>query len=164
MVRRPQDPPEGLLEVGRITKAHGLRGEVIVEFTSDRPERREPGVSFTTPDGDIVLADTRPHGDRWLTRFEGAHRREDAEALRGTVLWAEPLDDTEGVLWVHELVGAKVIEHDGTERGTVASVVSNPASDLLELDNGALIPTVFVVEGPSDGTVTVATPEGLFDL
>jgi 16S rRNA processing protein RimM len=65
-------------------------------------------------------------------------------------------------LWVHELLGARVVEVDGTERGTVASVEANPASDLLVLDTGALVPLRFVVEHTKD-RVVVDTPEGLFE-
>ena len=53
---------------------------------------------------------------------------------------------------------------NGTGRGTVESVQSNPASDLLVLDSGALVPVVFVVDGPSDGVLTVEVPDGLFAL
>lgn len=164
MPSREQHPPEGMLEVGRVTKAHGLKGEVVVELTSERPERSERGASFAVAGGELTIGHAKPHGGRWIVRFDGVSTREQAEELRGTTLWAPPLDDTEGVLWVHELVGALVVEVDGTERGTVVSVVSNPASDLLELDNGALVPATFVVDGPANGTVTVSTPEGLFEL
>ena len=95
--------------------------------------------------------------------FEGTSTREAAEALRGTVLLAEPIED-EGALWVHELVGAQVVESDGTDRGVVEAVQANPAADLLVLDSGALVPVVFVVDGPTDGVVTVEVPPGLFEL
>jgi 16S rRNA processing protein RimM len=87
------------------------------------------------------------------------------EGWRGVVLRAEPTDDPvdEGTFWVHELVGAAVALVDGTAVGVVTEVESNPASDLLVLDSGALVPIVFVVDhGP--GTVTIDPPEGLFDL
>ena len=67
------------------------------------------------------------------------------------------------MLWVHELVGSKVREVNGTERGVVEAVLANPASDLLELDTGDLIPLTFVVEFV-DGAVLVDVPDGLFDL
>ena len=51
----------------------------------------------------------------------------------------------------------------GTRLGTVAGVLANPASDLLELDSGALVPLRFVVER-STGRVVVDAPDGLFDL
>ena len=48
---------------------------------------------------------------------------------------------------MHELVGARVVDAGGVDRGLVVTVVANPASDLLELDSGALVPLRFVVGG-----------------
>ncbi len=154
---------DDLLEVGRVNRSHGLRGEVLVDLTSGHAKRRQVGAIFTTNAGELVVSESRPHKNRWLMRFEGVVNRESADALRGTVLFAHPIDD-EGVLWVHELIGAAVVDQDGVVRGTVVSVLDNPAADIMELDSGALVPVTFVVSGPADGTVEVAVPEGLFDL
>lgn len=156
-------PTRPLLEVGRITKAHGLRGEVVVLLSTDRSERLDPGAVLRTAGDDLVVRTSRRHADRWVVSFDGSDTRESAEGLRGTVLLAEPIDD-DGALWVHELIGARVVEVDGTERGVVEAVQSNPAADLLVLEGGALVPVVFVVGGPTAGVVTVDVPPGLFDL
>jgi len=103
--------------------------------------------------------------------FAGVHTRNDAEALHGTVLLAAPIED-EGTVWVHELIGARVVTVGGDDLGTVRAVEDNPAADLLVLESGVLIPMTFVVsvtEGtprtPGDaGVVTVDLPEGLLDL
>jgi len=101
----------------------------------------------------------RPFGGRWLVVFEGICSREDAERLKGQPLEAPALSDP-GALWVHELIGARVTTSAGEVLGNVASVVANPASDLLELDRGHLIPVRFVVRvGP--GEVVVEPPPGL---
>ena len=160
--RAAADPPE-LLEVGRITKAHGLRGEVVVFLSSDRTERVDPGSVLRTERGPLVVQASRPHQDRWIVSFEGITTREAAEAARGLVLSAPPLDDPDA-LWVHELIGCTVVTPDGVERGVVESVLDNPASDLLVLDSGAMVPVVFVVGRPAGRTLHVDTPEGLFDL
>ena len=68
------------------------------------------------------------------------------------------------MLWVHELVGAVVVDQSGVERGTVGRVVANPASDLLELDSGALVPVRFVTSLRPGVRVDVEVPDGLFDL
>ncbi len=156
---------DGRLEVGRITKPHGLRGEVVVFLTSDYPELRlERGSRLYLDNGDeLLVRSSRSHQDRWLVEFEGVVDRVGAERLAGRRLTANALDDPEA-LWVHELVGARVVEEGtGIERGRVVSVVANPAHDLLELDSGALVPVVFV-QSLTDGVVTIAPPEGLFDL
>lgn len=152
----------GLLEIGTIGKAHGLRGEVLVRLVTNRMERLEPGSVLHAGERVLVVVAARPHQDRHLVRFEGVADRTAAEDLRGSVLCAEPIDD-EGELWVHELVGAVVVDQHDVERGTVESVQANPASDLLVLDTGHLIPLVFVTTSDA-GTVRVDVPDGLFDL
>lgn len=152
-----------LVEVARVGKPHGLKGEVVVKLVTDREERVAPGTVLHTEQGDLVVATSRRHQQRWLVRFEGSASREDAEALRGLVLQAEPLDDPDE-MWVHDLVGAEVVLAATGERvGTCVSLVANPASDLLELDGGSLIPVVFVTEH-TPGRVVVDPPEGLLDL
>jgi 16S rRNA processing protein RimM len=152
-----------LLEVGRIAKAHGLRGEVAVLLTTDRLERLEPGSRLHTRTGVLEVAASRPHQGGHLVTFVGIADRTAAEGLRGLVLHAEPLDDADE-LWVHDLVGRTVVEVDGTVRGTVTALEVNPASDLLVLDSGALVPLRFVVDEDDPHRLVVDTPEGLFDL
>ena len=156
------DRPD-LLEVGRITKAHGVRGEVLVALSSDRTSRLDPGSVLTTDRGDLTVVTASRHQDRWIVQFEGLLDRDVAETWRGTVLRAAPIDDDDDGLWVHELIGATVVLADGTEVGIVTEVEANPASDLLVLDSGALVPVVFVTDH-APGRVTVDPPDGLFDL
>jgi len=151
------------LEVGRIAKAHGLRGEVVVVLITDRHERVEPGSVLHDGEQDLVVVSSRPHQGRFIVEFEGVAGREAADALRGRVLHAEPLD-ADDVMWVHELIGRRVVERDGTERGVVELVQSNPASDLLVLDTGALVPLAFVVDQSGDDAIVIEPPDGLFDL
>ena len=66
-------------------------------------------------------------------------------------------------MWVHELIGAEVVEVDGTARGRCVAVIDNPAADLLELASGALVPVVFVIEH-GDGRILIDPPPGLFEL
>ncbi|MGH9190463.1 MAG: ribosome maturation factor RimM [Acidimicrobiales bacterium] len=151
-----------MLEVGRVARPHGLRGEVIVELTSNRPEQRLAPGSVLVSSGDaLVVTAARPHQGRWIVSFAGFGDREEAEELRGRVLSAEPLDEAElGTLWVHELVGSEVFDIAGTRFGTVAAVEANPASDLLVLDDGRLVPLTFVTESGGGRTV-IDPPAGL---
>lgn len=156
----------GLLEVGRIHKPHGLRGELAVSLVTNRLERVEPGSVLVVDDeGEqrvLEVAASRPHQDRWLVSFVGVDHRDQADRLRGRPLYAEPVDDPDE-LWVHELVGAEVRDPAGAVLGTVAAVEANPASDLLVLADGGLVPLRFVVEGPAGGVVVVDVPAGLLD-
>jgi len=151
-----------LLEVGRIGRAHGLKGEVMVDLITDRLERVAVGTVLSTDRGDMVVVGSRPHQKRFIVAFEGVSDRTSAEALAGTVLRAESVDDPEA-LWVHELVGTLVVEANGVERGVVRAVQANPAHDLLVLESGALVPIVFVVSCV-DGVTLIDPPPGLFDF
>lgn len=150
-----------LLVVGRITKPHGLDGEVIVDLVTDRTERLDAGSRLHSDRGELVVVSATPHQKRWRVRFEGVRYRDQAEDLRGVELRAEPIED-EGVLFVHELVGRPVLLADGTTVGTCVAVVDNPAHDLLELVDGSLVPTPFVVDVDDDG-IHIDPPDGLFD-
>ena len=78
------------------------------------------------------------------------------------MLRARPIERP-GTLWVHELVGATVESSDGRELGVVAAVEANPASDLLVLADGGLVPLRFVVSHEPGQRVVVDVPDGLFD-
>lgn len=150
-----------MLDVGRVVKPHGLRGEVVVDLTTNRTERLTAGTVLSTDRGPLTVTRSSPFQNRWIVQFEGVSDREGADALRGVILRAEPLEDPDA-LWVHELIGAAVVDQAGTELGRVASVEANPASDLLVLEGGGLIPLTFVVSH-ADGRVVVDIPDGLLD-
>ena len=163
LVRAAVVTDQGLLEVGRVAKAHGLRGEVVVALSTDRAERVDPGSVLQTDHGPLEVLASRPHQHRWIVQFAGIDTREAAEALHGRVLRAEPVAD-EDALWVHELIGAEVLTPDGRTWGRVIEVEANPASDLLVLAGGVLVPTVFVVdESGLPDRVVVDPPAGLLD-
>lgn len=153
------------LEVGEVVKPHGVRGEVVVRLVTNHPELRfAPGCVLQTDAGPLEVVAGRPHQGRWLVSFCGVADRDGAEALRGRVLRAEPLEGeaAAGRLWVHELIGAEVVDTAGAVQGVVESVESNPASDLLVLDGERLVPLTFVV-AHEPGRVVIDPPAGLLD-
>lgn len=150
-----------LLEIGRIGKAHGLKGEVVVSITSDRPERTASGAVWVLPAGEVTVVSARAQQHRWVVRLAGVDTREAAEALNGQIVMAEPIDDPEA-MWVHDLIGADVRTPDGKVWGQVVSVLDNPADLLLELTDGTLVPSGFVIDSSGlPGHVVVDVPEGL---
>lgn len=153
------------LEIGRVGRAHGLRGEVLVTLTSNRPERAQPGAVMYAGDRRLVVAAIRPQRDRWVVQFEGVEDRAQAESLRNILLSGDALDaeDDAGELWVHEVIGATMVDGTGRELGRVVAVEANPAHDLLVLESGALVPVVFVRE-QGGGRVVVDIPDGLLDV
>lgn len=157
----PASQPE-LLEIGRIDTSHGLRGEVVVSFVTNMiEERTTPGTSLWAGDQWLTVAAARPHRNKWLVSFDGVADRTAADSLRGVTLWAEPLE-TESEVFIHELVGRRLVDQHGTDHGQIASVIDNPASDLLELEDGRLVPLAFYV-AHDGGTVSVDVPIGLLD-
>jgi 16S rRNA processing protein RimM len=133
---------------------------------TDRLERVAPGSVLVAGDGRrFEVRSSRPHQNAHIVAFAGVPDRNAAEGLRGTVLRAEPLDDPEA-LWVHRLVGARVVGVDGADHGVIEALEANPASDLLVLRGGGLVPLTFLVELRDDGDERIAVvdpPEGLFD-
>jgi 16S rRNA processing protein RimM len=141
---------EPAITVGRITKAHGVHGEVAIENRSDNPDRWVPGaVVFDERGREFTVRSVRPHGARLLVTFEGIEDRSDAERLAGVTLqvpesWLPPLP--EGSWWSYEAAGCLVRTESGRALGTVEEVLAYPAQDLWRVvdDKGGetLIPAV----------------------
>ncbi len=161
-------PPPGLLSVGRIAKAHGLKGEVLVSLTTNRHERVALGSTLTLASGrKIVVTASAAHQGRWRVRFDSVPDRTAADALHGAELFAQPIDDPD-VLWVHDMIGAQVQLVGGDFVGYVTSVEGSAASDILLLDDGRMIPLVFVVSfgrtnDDAPFVLVVDPPVGLLD-
>lgn len=127
------------LVVGRIGRAHGIKGEVTVEVRTDEPELRlAPGSVLATDPasaGPLTVATGRVHSGRLLLRFEGVPDRTAAEALRNTLLIADvdpdvqPEDPDE--FYDHQLIDLDVVTADGTEVGRIAEISHLPHQDLL---------------------------------
>jgi 16S rRNA processing protein RimM len=151
------------LEIARIGKPHGLRGEVHVWPITDRDERFAPGARAQLGDRELVVVRARRQGDHWVVLYEGVEDRTAAVRLNGGVLTAEPLGPLpEGEFWIHELIGCTVRDQHGIDRGVVEAVQENPAHDLLVLDSGALVPITFL-RTKDAGAIVVDVPDGLFE-
>ncbi len=150
------------LEVGRIIKAQGLKGQVLVDLWSDRTERLAAGSELLSDRGPLRVVASIAHQQRFIVTFEGIDTREKAEQWRGVVLSAPRLDD-ESVIWIDQLYDAEVFDAEGIRRGVVVGVEANPASDLLVLDGGTLIPLTFVTSVDANVRIDVDVPEGLFE-
>lgn len=161
-----------MLELGHVSKAHGLGGDVVVSLITNRTgERMAPGAvlhvgTSQTNAAALTVATAQPYQAKWLVRFAEVQGREQADALRGSKLFADPLSSEDllddDVVFVHELIGKRVVDQHGTDHGEVVSVVDNPAADLLELADGQLVPLSFFVSNEAE-VVNVDVPEGLLD-
>jgi 16S rRNA processing protein RimM len=151
------------LEIGRIGRPHGVRGDVMVTLTTNREERVAVGTTWWIGDREVTVESARPHQGRHIVHLSGLDDRDAAAALTGARVYALALDDArEGEMWVHELIGVSVVDRAGRDHGRVVSVEANPAHDLLVLESGGLVPMVFVVEH-GDDRVVIDPPDGLLD-
>ncbi|MCU1530380.1 MAG: hypothetical protein JWP75_4143 [Frondihabitans sp.] len=169
------------LRVGRLTKAHGLKGALKLELYTDAPEKRfVPGAVFTlqVPDDSpwhgktLELAELRWYNSHPVGFFKGIDDRSAAETLVKAILWVEhegiEESDEPDAWFDHQLVGLSVVR-DGLEVGTVARVDHMPAQDLLAVETPTgevLVPFVTAIVPSVDlaaGRVTVTPPIGLFE-
>lgn len=166
-----------LVVIGRVVKAHGIRGELAVDPLSDVPGRFDAGVEVVVDGTRRVIASSRPHQGRVLLTFADIRDRTAAELLRGSTVRADPIDtDDAEFLFAHELVGLPVRAEDGRELGVVSAMIELPVAagyDLLEVtrDDGStwLLPDVdehVAVIDDDDGPIALVVidpPEGLID-
>jgi 16S rRNA processing protein RimM len=128
-----------LVVVGRIGRAHGIRGDLHVEVRTDEPERRlAPGSVLLTDPGDrgpLTIAAGRVHSGRLLLHFDGVDDRTGAEGLQGTMLLTDidpdELPEDEDEWYDHQLVGLDVVTVTGQPLGEVAEVLHLPGHDVL---------------------------------
>jgi len=169
------------LRVGRLTKAHGLKGGIKVEMFTDDPDRRfSPGSVFTLQvptssawhNKTIELIELKWYNSHAVAFFKDVPDRSVAETLIKAILWIDhdlaEVPDEEDAWFDHQLLGLAVIR-DGVRVGTVASIDHFPAQDLLTVTTpggDVLVPFVKAIVSSVDipaGTLTVTPPEGLFE-
>lgn len=125
---------EPTVAVGRITRAHGIAGEVAVLVLSEVPERFAEGAVVYLEDGRaLTVQAARPHRGRLLVRFREVADRTQAEALRGKLLvvptsMSPPLP--EGSWWDHDIEGCAVRTEGGREVGVVREIIHTAANDV----------------------------------
>jgi 16S rRNA processing protein RimM len=128
--------------VGRITRAHGIHGAVLVLPLSDISERFDPGSTLLLgPDGDrrVTVVERRGHRERPLLHLEGVADRTAAEAIAGEYLFVEAADSPrlpEGEFWPHELTGMTVVTAGGIALGDVREVLRTTANDIWTVADG----------------------------
>ena len=168
------------LVVGRVVKAHGVTGELVVDVRTDDPETRfAPGTSLRArPKGGterrLVVDSARPHGGRLLVRLDGVADRDSADALRGALFLVDsaelpPIEDPDE-FYDHQLEGLRVRTTAGADVGTVAEVLHTAAGELLSVrteDREVLVPFVGAIVTSvslADQVIEIDPPEGLLDL
>ena len=180
-VAAPAKPNRTQLRVGRLVKAHGLKGALKVELYTDDPARRfTPGATFTLQvpttsewhGKSLELVELRWYNTHAVAFFKDVPDRTVAETLVKAILWVEQeteeLPVEEDAWYDHQLVGLAVLR-DGVRVGTVSQIDHLPAQDLLTVateTGDVLVPFVKEIVPAVDiaaGTLTVTPPPGLFE-
>jgi 16S rRNA processing protein RimM len=169
------------LVVGRVVRAHGVTGEVVVEVRTDDPDTRfAPGTTLRArpsrggPERDYVVDSAREHSGRLLVRLDGVADRSAADSLRGTLFVVDSADlppiEEPDEFYDYQLEGLQVVTTTGTPVGSVAEVLHTAAGELLSVRSEAgevLVPFVSAIVTSvslADQTIEIDPPEGLLEL
>jgi 16S rRNA processing protein RimM len=157
-----RNPEPSYVIVGRVSRPHGIRGEVRVEILTDYPERLAQQDTLylahpRSPDNveRYPLESVRPHKGILLVKLGGCDDRDAAEGLRGMLVQI-PLDEAvpleEGEYYYFQLVGVDVETETGEWLGRVADVIETGAND------------VYVVRGPRGEVLLPAIEDVILEL
>lgn len=170
------------LVVGRIVKAHGVTGEVVVDVRTDDPDGRfvrgkalRGRASRGGGERSFTIESVREHGGRLLVRLSGVTDRDTADALRGTLFLVES-DDLPPITepdeyYDHQLEGLAVRTVAGADVGTLTEVLHTAAGELLSVKTpegreilipfvAAIVPRVSL----ADAVVEIDPPDGLLAI
>jgi len=173
--------PESGLRVGRLLKAHGLKGAIKLELYTDDPALRFVPHSVYTlqvPDESpwvgktVTLKELKWYNDQAVVFLEGIDDRDAAESLVKAILWVDEDQDSrpveEDAWYDYQLIGLTV-RRNGHAVGTISRVDHFPSQDLLIVDTGdaeVLVPFVKAIVTGVDieaGTMDIDPPIGLFE-
>lgn len=165
---------EDVYKIGRIGKAHGVKGEVTFQFDDDVFDRVDAEYLILEIDGILVpffMEEYRFRSDSTaLVKFEDIDTQDRARELTNCdVYFPRELSDNdeEEISWSF-LVGFSIIDDEsGKNVGTIANIDDNTMNILFELEDGTLIPASeeLITDIDKDNkTITIALPEGILDL
>lgn len=131
---------EPTVAVGRISRPHGVQGEVAVLVLSEVEDRFAAGATLWLEDGRTLnVESSRPHRGRLLVRFREVRDREQAERLQGALLVVPESSSPslpEGSWWDHQIEGCAVETDRGRVLGTVSEVIHTAANDVWSVVDG----------------------------
>ena len=145
----PERICDGLVLLGRVTGAHGIKGEVKVTSFTEAPEDIGAYGPLTGKDGQsFIIESLRPlKGMAVVVRFAGLADRNAAEAFKGTELYVEraKLPEPDEEEWYYaDLIGLTAVSTEAEVIGRVAAVQNFGAGDLLEIERGGEPETLLV--------------------
>lgn len=162
------------LEIGKVVGTHGVRGMIRIQPWSDDGNFLTEFSKFYLQNGKTKLEMSKitPHGNVVLAAVQGVGSIEEAEKLRGQVLYIKRDDAKlpQGRYFVSEIIGAKVFDADsGALLGTLSDVSSTGANDVWHIKNGEkeyLVPAIPDVIDDVDinaDIIKIKPLKGIFD-
>jgi 16S rRNA processing protein RimM len=144
-----KDSIDNLVQIGYITKPHGLDGKVVVYLTTDVPNRLKINDKIYALEGEnepveLLIEKISPYKNKYLIVFSEINSLAGAEKLVGKPIFAAPIEHDPEDIWASDLFGCYVVDKLNALYGKVKVIIDNPASDIFELDSGILIPFKFV--------------------
>ena len=165
--------PEEVYRIGRLGKAHGVKGEVSLQFDDDIFDRVDCDYLVLDVDGILMpffIEEYRFRSDTVaLVKFEDVDTQQRAAELTGCdVYFPRALADEDDAPALALLVGFDLVEaNEGRTVGRIAAIDDTTANTLFELEDGRLIPASDDLVDNIDlkqRTITMRLPEGLLDL
>lgn len=163
------------LDVGKIVGTHGIRGDLKVECWCDsQQDFCDIKNLYFDKEGKILVkkCSARPHKSAILLKIKDINTIEEADVLRGKILYAsrEDLNIEPDEFFISDVIGCKVIDESGNNYGVVADVLKNPANDVYEVKTPenkiVLMPgikDIIIDIDPYKEVVLINPMKGLFD-
>jgi 16S rRNA processing protein RimM len=161
------------LVVGFLRRAHGVRGEIIMDLHTDFPERLRSGRKLFVGDEHtpVTLTGARPHAKGMLVKLKGVETPEAVIPFRNQWVYVQATDVPalpEGKLYQHELFGFDVVDENGESLGSLVEIIETGANDVYVVRNEAgkeillpAIPSVILETDPVRRMMRVHLLEGL---
>ena len=174
--KNPSGSPDGepvYLVIGFLRRAHGVRGEIIMDLHTDFPERLRNGRKLFVGDDHtpMTLAGARPHAKGMLVKFKGIETPEAAGQLRNQWVYVRAVDVPdlpEGKIYQHELFGYKVMDDEGNPLGELVEILETGANNVYVVRDTSgkeillpAIPSVVLEIDPARRLMRVHLLEGL---
>ncbi len=162
------------LEIGKIVGTHGVRGELRAECWCDSPQFFANFKKLYFDGGKEALeVSSRPHKNIALVKIKGIDTVEQADLLRGRVLYVSRKDIKlpKGSNFIQDIIGLEVVDVDnGTVYGKVTEVIKTGANDVYEIKDSTnrayyipVIKDVVIETNPKKGRVLIKPMKGIFD-
>jgi 16S rRNA processing protein RimM len=161
------------LVVGFLRRAHGIRGEMIMDLHTDFPERLRSGRKLLVGEDHkpVTLASARPHAKGMLVKFQGIETPEETAQFRNHWVYVKASEVPElpqGQIYQHELFGFSVVDEDDQPLGELVEIIETGANNVYVVRDGSgkeillpAIPSVVLHLDPAGRFMRVHLLEGL---